>query len=57
LGVNVGLRYRVESQRAPLTLRAQVLNVLDDYHWTVSDSELMEYGPQRRFRLVLTGEF
>jgi iron complex outermembrane receptor protein len=57
LGVNVGLRYRIDSQRVPLTLRAQMLNLLDDYHWTVSDSELMEYGPQRRFRLVLTGEF
>ncbi|WP_269715988.1 TonB-dependent receptor [Caulobacter sp. NIBR2454] len=57
LTVNAGLRYRLPIYGGRTTLRAQVLNLFNDYGLTVNGAETLDYTPQRRFRLVLTQTF
>lgn len=55
--VDLGARYRFGIGKLPVTLRAQLLNVFNDYSWTVSSAETFDYKPARTFRVALTGEF
>lgn len=57
LTVNAGLRYRLPIYGGRTTVRAQVLNLFDDYGLTVNGAETLDYTAQRRFRIVLTQTF
>ena len=39
-----------------VTISALVLNVANVYNWIVTPVEALEYGAQRRFRLIVTAE-
>lgn len=54
---NAGLRYSFGLAGQKATLRAQMLNLFNDFDWSVSNSETFSYSAPRRFRLVLTTEF
>jgi iron complex outermembrane receptor protein len=53
---DLGARYRFRPWKNPLTARVQLLNIFNDYSWTVDPSEALGYSPSRRLRLVLTAE-
>jgi iron complex outermembrane receptor protein len=55
--LNLGLRYRRELDDAVLTLRWQVLNATDEYHWDPAGGETLTYSAPRRTRILLTYEF
>jgi iron complex outermembrane receptor protein len=55
--LNAGARYRFKVGRQEITVRGQILNLLNDYSWEVNSSETLTYSAPRRFRLVVTGSF
>ncbi len=55
--VNAGLRYRLPLAGGRTTVRAQALNLFNDYGLTVNAAETLDYTTQRRFRIVLTQTF
>lgn len=55
--VNMGLRYAIRLGGHEMVVRAQVLNLLNQWSWDVNGSETLSYTPPRRGRLVLTALF
>lgn len=55
--VDIGGRYRIQAFQVPMTVRAQMLNVLDEFSWRSAPGETLDYTPQRSVRLLLTTEF
>lgn len=53
---DVGARYRFKAGGAPMTLRALVTNVFDDYGWNVSSNAGFRFIDTRRFQLSLAAD-
>jgi iron complex outermembrane recepter protein len=54
--VNLGARYNWEMGRTPVTLRAQIVNLFDEYIWEVRASDTFFYNTPRHFALRLTAD-
>jgi iron complex outermembrane receptor protein len=54
--VNLGLRYRFKLAGGDWLVRAQVINLLNDYGWSVSSSGGFTYSPQRTGILQLVAD-
>lgn len=54
--VNAGFRSPLKLGGIKSTVRLQVLNLLNEYSWVVSQAGTMAYSPARHFRLALTTE-
>lgn len=55
--LNLGGRYSFRIAKHELVLRAQLLNVTNNYAWDVNTSETLAYNEPRRVRMLLTARF
>jgi len=55
--LDLGLRYRFALAQRPLIVRAQILNITDEFDWDVDSSESLTYSAPRQARVALTAEF
>ena len=51
--LDLGLRYGFEVRNAPVTVRASVTNVTDEFAWEAQDDEGFRWIQQRAFQLVV----
>lgn len=55
--VDVGARYTMPVAGTNVTMRAQLLNVFNDFSWVVSGAETFDYNKPRQLRLLVTAAF
>ncbi len=53
---SVGGRYRFKVGTAPVTLRAQIANIGDEFGWANGPSGIYLYNYPRRFTLAVTSD-
>jgi len=51
--LDLGLRYSFEVRNAPVSVRASVTNVTDEFAWEAQDDEGFRWIQQRAFQLVV----
>ena len=51
--LDLGLRYSFKLRKAPVSVRASVTNVTDEFAWAVQDDEGFRWIQQRAFQLVV----
>jgi iron complex outermembrane receptor protein len=54
--VDIGARYRFTAANAPATIRAQIMNLFNDYSWNVSANSSFRFSETRRFLLTLAAD-
>ncbi|MEQ1516304.1 MAG: TonB-dependent receptor [Usitatibacteraceae bacterium] len=57
LSINLGVRYKFNLGQQDVIVRAQVLNLLNDYAWDVNSAETLSYSASRRAKVAVTIPF